>query len=184
MGPVLHRGALPGQAVATVVGAVVLAVAAAFIMLAYRSTGITVVAGYTLTAKFGRVEGIRVGSDVRLSGIKVGSVVAESLEPDTYFAVLTLNIDKNLRLPTDTAAKIETEGLVGARYVAFEPGAEEKFLQPGDQIMHTQSSINLEDLIGRYVFGGSKKKSDGGKTKTPEKSPDDAGQTGSPEDSR
>lgn len=158
---------MPPRVVETLIGALVVTVAALLIVFVYRSTGISVVEGYTVTAMFDRVEGIRVGSEVRLSGIKVGSVVAEKLEPDTYFAVLTLSIDNSVRLPADTAAKIVTEGLVGNKYVALQPGAEENLLEPGGQITHTQSSINLEDLISRYLFGGAGKRGDAHGAKSP-----------------
>lgn len=149
--------ALPAPVVEAAVGAAVIAVAALSVVFAYRSSGITAVEGYTLTARFEHVEGIRLGSDVHLSGIKVGTVVAEALEPGTYFALLTLSIDKDVKLPTDTTAKIVTGGFLGNKYVDLQPGAEEKLLGPGGRITHTQSAINLEDLLSRYIF----QKSDG-----------------------
>ncbi len=157
--------ALPTPVVEAAVGAAIIAVAALTVVFAYRSSGITVVAGYTLTARFEHVEGIRVGSDVRLSGIKIGTVVAEALEPGTYFAVLTLSIDKDVKLPTDTSAKIVTEGLLGNKYVDLQPGAEEKLLGPGGRITHTQSAINLEDLLSRYIFQKSEGRTEAGGAK-------------------
>lgn len=155
------------EALETVVGAFVLAVAALLIVFAYQSAGITVIEGYDVTASFQRVDGIRVGSDVRLSGIKVGSVVAEQLDPKTYFATLTLSIDRHVQLPLDTSAKIVTEGLMGGKYVALEPGADERMLKPGGQITHTQSSIDIQDLISRYMSGGAKEKPGEGGTQAP-----------------
>jgi len=161
------RGAIPRRAAETIIGALVVIAAALVIVFAYSRSGVSVVGGYTVTAIFDRVEGIRVGSEVRLSGIKVGSVVAEKLDPDTYAAVLTLSIAKSVSLPADTSAQILTEGLVGGRYVDLQPGAEEKFLEPGGRITHTQSAINIEDLISRYMFKGSKARDDGDRTKGP-----------------
>lgn len=155
---------MPQQVVEMMVGGLVVVIAALSIIIAYRSSGIAVVEGYTVTATFDRVEGIRIGSDVRLSGIKIGTVVAQKLEPRHYHAVLTLSVRQDIRLPVDTSAKIETEGLVGGRYVDLEPGAEEKMLQDGGQITRTQSSINLDDLLRRYLFGGAKQQ--GGRSGT------------------
>jgi len=148
------------NAIETIMGAVVLVVAAFFVVFAYSSADIGAVSGYEVTAKFDRVDGIREGTDVRMSGIKIGTVVGEKLEPDTYFAVLTLSIDPNVKLPTDTSAKIVSDGLLGNKYVALEPGADETLLKAGGEITHTQSAINLEDLVSRYIFSGSKKGQD------------------------
>jgi len=146
------------NAIETIMGGVVLLVAALFLVFAYSSADIGAVKGYEVTAKFDRVDGIRHGTDVRMSGIKVGTVVDEKLEPETYFAVLTLSLDSAVKLPIDTNAKIVTDGLLGSKYVALEPGAEEKLLQQGGEITHTQSAINIEDLVSRYIFSGSSKK--------------------------
>ena len=147
---------LPTPVVERLIGAAVVALAALIIAFVYRSSGIEAINGYTVTAKFDRIEGIRVGTDVRMSGIKIGAVLSQTLEPVTYRAVLLLGIDKSVKLPVDTAAKITTEGLVGSKYVELTAGAEDKLLRQGDQITQTQSSINLEDLINRYIPPSSK----------------------------
>lgn len=148
------------NAIETIIGAVVLVVAAVFVVFAYSSADIAAVRGYEVTAKFDRVDGVRDGTDVRLSGIKVGTVVGQVLEPDTYFAVLTFSIDNAIQLPTDTSAKIVSDGLLGGKYVALEPGADEAMLKNGGEITHTQSAINIEDLVSRYIFSTSEKKKD------------------------
>lgn len=153
-----NGGRLPTPVVERLIGAVVVALAALIIAFVYRSSGIEAINGYTITAKFDQIEGIRVGTDVRMSGIKVGAVLSQTLEPVTYRAVLLLGIDKTVKLPADTVAKITTEGLLGNKYVELEVGAEDKLLRQGDQITQTQSSINLEDLISRYVPPSSKSK--------------------------
>ncbi len=168
------------NAIETIMGAVVLVVAALFVVFAYSSADIAAVKGYQVTAKFDRADGIRNGTDVRMSGIKVGTVIHESLEPDTYFAVLKFSIDPSVKLPTDSAAKIVSDGLLGSKYVALEPGAEDKMLQPGGEITHTQSAINLEDLVSRYIFSGSSKKDkDTGKGAAPGGTPGAAPDKGS-----
>lgn len=158
----MHRNAIE-----TIMGAVVLVVAAFFIVFAYSSADIAAVKGYEVTAKFDRVDGVRQGTDVRMSGIKVGTVVAQKLEPDTYFAVLTLSVDNSVKLPADTSAKVASDGLLGNKYVALTPGADEKILAPGGEITHTQSAINLEDLVSRYIFSTPAKKD--GKGQDPDK---------------
>jgi phospholipid/cholesterol/gamma-HCH transport system substrate-binding protein len=144
----MHR-----SVVETIIGAVVLAVAGLFLYFTY-STGYQKVDGYEVTAKFNRVDGLSLGSDVRLSGITVGRVVATQLDPATYLAILHLRIDRKVKLPMDTAAKITSDGLLGGNYVALEPGGDEKMIADGGQITATQDPVNIVDLVGRFIFGG------------------------------
>jgi phospholipid/cholesterol/gamma-HCH transport system substrate-binding protein len=138
----------------TVIGAVVLAIAGLFLYFTY-STGYQKVEGYEVTAKFNRVDGIAPGSDVKLSGIKVGRVVGARLDPSSFLAILTLSVDRSIKLPEDTIAKITSDSLLGGNYVALEPGGEDKIIQPGGEIQSTQDPINISDLIGRFIFGGA-----------------------------
>ena len=140
--------------VETLIGAVVLLVAGFFLYFTY-TTGYQRVDGYEVTAKFNSVAGLTLGSDVRMSGIKVGSVVGARLDPDTYLAVLRLRIEKSIKLPTDTTAKITSDSLLGSNYVSLEPGAETKLIPENGQIQVTQDPINVVDLIGRFIFGSS-----------------------------
>jgi phospholipid/cholesterol/gamma-HCH transport system substrate-binding protein len=138
----------------TVIGAVVLAIAGLFLYFTY-STGYQKVEGYDVIAKFNRVDGISLGSDVRLSGIKVGRVVGTRLDPTSFLAILTLRVDHSIKLPVDTIAKITSDSLLGGNYVAIEPGGEDKTIPPGGQIQSTQDPVNIGDLIGRFIFGGT-----------------------------
>ena len=138
----------------TLIGAVVLIVAGMFLYFTY-TTGYQKVEGYDVTAKFNSVAGLTLGSDVRMSGIKVGSVVAARLDPDSYLAVLKLRIESSIKLPTDTTAKITADSLLGSNYVALEPGADDKMIPPDGQIQVTQDPINVVDLIGRFIFGSA-----------------------------
>jgi phospholipid/cholesterol/gamma-HCH transport system substrate-binding protein len=138
----------------TVIGAVVLAIAGLFLYFTY-STGYQKVEGYEVTAKFNRVDGIAPGSDVKLSGIKVGRVVGARLDPSSFLAILTLSVDRSIKLPEDTIAKITSDSLLGGNYVALEPGGEDKIIPPGGEIQSTQDPINISDLIGRFIFGGT-----------------------------
>lgn len=145
----MHRSAIE-----TVIGAVVLIVAAMFLYFTYN-TGYQRVEGYDVTAKFNRVDGLGLGSDVKLSGIKVGRVVEAKLDPKTYLAVVDMRIDKSVKLPVDTTARITSDSLLGSNYVALEPGAEDKLIPDGGQIVATQDPVNLMDLVARYIFGSA-----------------------------
>jgi phospholipid/cholesterol/gamma-HCH transport system substrate-binding protein len=140
------------NAVETVMGAVVLVAAALFLYFAYTTSQLRAISGYDLTARFNRVEGLRDGSDVRISGIKVGSVVSQELDPKTFVAMVRLSIEPSIKLPVDTVATITSSGLFGDNYVALEPGNEDAMISPGGQIQHTQSPMNLQSLIGQYIF--------------------------------
>ncbi len=140
--------------VETVLGAVVLVVALGFLAYAYTTSDVADPGGYRLTASFTNIDGIQVGSEVRVSGIKVGEVVAQRLDPQTYQAVLEFSVAPDLEMPSDSSARIVSEGLLGGRYLELQPGAEMTMLEPGEEIGFTQSAISLEDLIGRFVFSG------------------------------
>lgn len=136
----------------SIMGAVVLLVAAYFLVFAYTSAHDRQVDGYRLSANFLKVGGLRVGSDVRISGIKVGSVVDQRLDQETYEAVLTLNVRTDIRLPSDTVASIATQGLMGDKYIRLEPGAMGERLKDGDAIKNTRDYKSLEDTVGEFIF--------------------------------
>lgn len=136
----------------TIMGAVVIAVAVFFFVFAYTTADIETVPGYQVTAKFDRVDGINPGSDVRMSGIKIGTVTAQVLDHDDYLAKVTLSIDHNVKLPVDTSASITADGLLGSKYLNLSPGAEEEMLKPGGEIEHTQGSIDMFAIIGKLIF--------------------------------
>jgi phospholipid/cholesterol/gamma-HCH transport system substrate-binding protein len=135
-----------------VAGALVLAVAAVFLFYAITHSGRSLTQGYTLTAKFDRIDGLPQGADVRLSGVKIGSVVDQRIDRETYLAVVTMQIDPGIQLPVDTSAEITSEGLLGGRYIALVPGGSDRMLPPGGVIEATQSAISLEALLGRFIF--------------------------------
>ena len=146
----------------TVMGGVVLIVAAIFVGIAFRSGTVTTPAGYQVTAEFDDASGMGPGSEVRMSGVKIGTVHSQELDPETYFAVVTLNISESIKLPRDTSARIIADGLLGSNFIALEPGGDEEMIPPGGEITFTQGSINVVDLLGRFIFsaaavGGDKK---------------------------
>jgi phospholipid/cholesterol/gamma-HCH transport system substrate-binding protein len=142
------------SAVETAIGAVVLAVAAGFIVYAAQFADISGGGSYELTAKFRKAEGLGVGGDVRISGVKVGAVRAMGLDPETFEARVTLAIQNGVMLPEDSAATIASDGLLGGAHVAIQPGGAEFTIEPGGEITITQSSISILDLIGRAISGG------------------------------
>jgi phospholipid/cholesterol/gamma-HCH transport system substrate-binding protein len=141
------------NAVETVMGAVVLVVAAVFLFFAYTTSQVRAVSGYEVTANFDRVEGLRDGGDVRISGIRVGSIVSQTLDTKSYVAVVKMSIDPAVKLPTDSVATIASSGLLGDKYLSIVPGAEDEFIKPGGTIEHTTPPISLESLIGQFIYG-------------------------------
>ncbi len=139
----------------TIMGAVVLVVAAAFIVIAFSSGEVSRVSGYEVVAEFDDATGVAAGSDVRMAGVKVGSVSSLDLDSKTYFANVTMSIDESVQLPSDTSARILSDGLLGNTYVALEPGGSTDNLADGGRIEYTQGAVNLVDLLGRFVFGAA-----------------------------
>jgi phospholipid/cholesterol/gamma-HCH transport system substrate-binding protein len=139
----------------TAVGALVIAIALGFFIFMYSTTGVGKGSGgYHLTAKFKNVEGINVGSDVRMSGIKIGSVTSQTLDNKSYDAVLTFAIDPAIKLPDDSTAKITSEGLLGGKFIALEPGGSETLLSDGGTITYTQGALDLWALVSDlHVLG-------------------------------
>lgn len=139
----------------TVMGGVVLVVAAGFIFLAFQSGTVRNGSGYHLRAEFDNASGLSPGADVRMSGVKIGVVTSQKLDPNTFFAVVGMTIQDDVKLPKDTSARILADGLLGANFVSLEPGGDEADLKDGDQITFTQGSINVVDLIGRFIFSAA-----------------------------
>ncbi|MBP2230156.1 outer membrane lipid asymmetry maintenance protein MlaD [Azospirillum agricola] len=136
----------------TVLGGVVLAAAAVFLAFAYKSADLRKVQGYELTANFSSITGLQSGADVRISGVKVGSVSALTLDPKSYQAVVHLSLDNTVKLPKDTAAVIASESLLGGKFLSLEPGGDPDTIQPNGRIEYTQSTPGLEQLLGQVIF--------------------------------
>jgi phospholipid/cholesterol/gamma-HCH transport system substrate-binding protein len=144
--------------VETLIGAVVIAVGVAFFIFAYSSTGSAPISGYDVVAKFNRADGVNIGTDVRLSGIKVGTVADMSLDPMTYNAVLTLALESNVKLPDDSSVRITSDGLLGNQYLSIEPGGSQMPIPPGGEIENTQGSIDLLGLLSKAMFSAGESK--------------------------
>lgn len=136
-------------------GGAVLAVAAGFLVYAGQvgGVGIGTSDAATYSASFRSAEGIGIGTDVRLAGVKVGSVVNMALDPATFRAETKFNIDNQIKLPDDTAIVISSEGLLGGSFVELLPGGSPFNLEPGSEIEDTQSSVSIVQLLLKFVSG-------------------------------
>jgi len=139
--------------VESVLGAIVLAVAIGFFVWAYARAEVGDPGGYTLLAKFDRIDGIEPGGPVRISGIRVGQILSMELDPATYRAEVRFSVGNDIELPADSSAQIVSASLLGGKYLAIVPGGDEVMLEEGGEIQFTQSSVNFEDLIGQFIFG-------------------------------
>lgn len=137
------------------VGAVVLAVAVGFLIYLLQATGLGVGGDrYNLTASFRSAEGISVGTEVRLAGVKVGSVSAVSLDAQTYRAITEISVDKDVLIPDDSAVIVAAEGLLGGNFVEIIPGGSPFNVEEGGEIVDTQGSVSLINLLLKFVAGG------------------------------
>jgi phospholipid/cholesterol/gamma-HCH transport system substrate-binding protein len=137
-------------------GAAVLAVALGFTF--YAAQGSSLMRGaesYPLKASFRSVEGVSVGTDVRLAGVKVGTVTDLKLNPETFFADATISMRKDVLLPTDSSILISSEGLLGGNFVEVQPGGALENLEPGGEIEDTQGAVSLITLLLKFAGGGS-----------------------------
>jgi phospholipid/cholesterol/gamma-HCH transport system substrate-binding protein len=150
------------KTVETLVGAVVVAAAIFFFIFAYNKSDVARVSGYNLTGSFSSVGSLKPGDEVRLSGIKVGSVTDLRLDPKYFQAIVTMSIDNNINLPDDTSANISADGLLGGTFVSLQPGFSDETLANGDEIAMTQGAVNIMDLISRALFGGVSQTGEGG----------------------
>jgi len=133
-------------------GAAVLAAAAGFLVYAGLNTGRSGGSGTQLSAQFDNIGSITSGSDVRIGGVKVGSVLGASIDPKTFRATLRFTVQSTIQLPDDTSAAISTGGLLGSSVLSVSPGGSDKVLGEGGIIRDTQSAANLEDLLGKFIF--------------------------------
>lgn len=136
------------------VGGLVLATALGFGFYVLQSTGMSGSSGsYPLTASFRSAEGVSVGTDIRLAGVKVGTISQMALNPETFRADATLSVQENIQIPNDSAIAITSEGLLGGNFVEVIPGASYDYLAAGDEIIDTQGSVSLVSLLMKFVSG-------------------------------
>lgn len=133
-------------------GSLVLLATAGFIAYAAGHTGRSDAGGTRLVAQFDNVGSIGPGADVKIAGVKVGSVTGSSIDPATFQAKLTFTVESDIKVPADSSATISTGGLLGGAFVTVSPGGSDKTLTDGQAVGITQSATNLEDLLGKFIF--------------------------------
>jgi len=137
-----------------ILGGVVLAAAVGFFAFAAQSTGLSGGQdGYELQASFRSIEGVSLGSDVRLAGVKVGTVTGLELDPQTFRATTTFEVNEGIEIPDDSAVVISSEGLLGGSFVEIMPGGSPFALDPGSEIEDTQGAVSLVSLLLKFVAG-------------------------------
>lgn len=141
----------------TIVGVFVLLVSVWFFQYVYNKSKWSDVNAYLISAHFSRADGLSEGVDVKISGVPVGKITKITLQD--FIAVVTFTVDKSIALPKDTTAKVASDGLFGGKYMSLDPGIEEQTLKGGDSIKRTISAINIESLIGKFLFSKDEKKS-------------------------
>lgn len=138
--------------VETIMGILVLITAALFCYFAYNVSDLQVVKGYNVTAKFLKVGGLNVGSDIRINGIKIGTVVSQKLDDTDYTADVVMSLASDIKLPVDSTASIAADGLMGNKFIKIDPGHAEEFLKDGDVLKNTKDFKTIEDLVGEVIF--------------------------------
>ncbi len=142
--------------VETLTGFLVIAVALFFLTYAYvGKNNKENYDGTVYNVNFERVDGLAVGGDVKISGLRVGSVLSAEIDEKTYQAKVKLEVDKDIKIPDDSTAEIISAGLLGDKYIAIVPGGSEKNLKKGEDIRFSQPSISIEALVGKFMFGSS-----------------------------
>jgi len=136
------------------VGLFVLAGIASTAYLAVRLGDLTVFAedGYELTARFRSISGLKEGAVIEIAGVRVGTVSKIKLDPDDYDAVVHLALNPDVQVQDDAIASIRSTGIIGEKYINIAPGGSDTLLQAGQEIAETESSVSLEELIGKYIF--------------------------------
>ncbi len=154
--------------VETLIGAAVIAIAAVFFLFAYQTSGKTQASGsYRLNAEFDNAEGVSVGTDVRAAGVKIGSVVDFTLNPENFQANVVMEIDPKIKLTDDATAKVTAEGLLGSKFISLEQGGAETILADGGTISNTQGAVDIWSLISEAMFANKGNPAGGGTGETP-----------------
>jgi phospholipid/cholesterol/gamma-HCH transport system substrate-binding protein len=132
-------------------GTLVLIIFVMFIVYAFTGTGIAGREGYPVIAQFGQVDGLSVGSQVTIAGLSVGKVTRLDLDPNGLRPVVTMIIDQGIKLPTDSSARVATDGLLGPKFIKIDPGGDEENIAPGGRIEYVQDAVIVERLLQKIV---------------------------------
>ena len=150
------KGVQQNNIAETLLGAVVVAVALGFLAFTYLRTGSGSLSGYEVLARLPKVDGLGIGTDVRVSGIKVGSISDLVLDPNNYLVTVHMNVRSDIKLPTDSSMMITSSGILGSSYLSITPGGDDKMIASGGYIENTQAAnaTDLMSLAGRVMGGG------------------------------
>ena len=163
---------MKNSTVETLIGAAVIVIAFGFFIFAYNTSDeVNKAGGYQLTAEFDNIEGVNIGTDIRMAGIKIGTVTAQSLNPENYQALVTMSISPTVKLTDDTSAKVTSEGLLGSKFIALEAGGSDTQLAEGGVIAYTQGAVDIWSLISQAMFDKSGAKAPETEPKAPEVEP-------------
>lgn len=108
--------------------------------------------GYTLTARFSSISGLREGAVIEGAGVRIGTVSGIDFDPESFEAIVTLRINQGVPVQEDAIAAVRTQGIIGEKYINIIPGGFEELLTDGQEIYETESAISLEELVSRYIF--------------------------------
>lgn len=139
----------------TLIGAVVIAVAVGFLAFAYLRTGSGSLSGYEVKARLPKADGLSVGTDVRLAGIKIGTVTDLTLDPKSYLVTVHMSVRDDIKLPVDSSVLVTQAGFLGGQYLSITPGGEDKMMAPGAFFENAQGSIDVMGLVNRFTSGGA-----------------------------
>lgn len=136
-----------------IIGSLILLLCGLFFTHIVKSNNIVKQEKYkdVLYAKFNDIEGIKVGTEVKIAGMRVGVVEDTKLDKDTFQVNVKINVAENLNIPSDSTLSVSSSGLLGGKYLNIKPGVDEEFLKSGSYFSSTQSSMNIEDLVGKVV---------------------------------
>jgi phospholipid/cholesterol/gamma-HCH transport system substrate-binding protein len=151
-------GAIRSNAAEALIGALVVAVAVLFLAFAYMRTGSGSLSGYEINVRLAKADGLAIGTDVRVSGIKVGSVSDLTLDPRTFLVTVHMSIRDDIKIPTDSSVLVTSAGLLGSQYLSITPGGDDTVLPPGGTIANAQGSVDVMSLVGRFMGEGGASK--------------------------
>jgi phospholipid/cholesterol/gamma-HCH transport system substrate-binding protein len=135
-----------------IIGALVITLSIVFLYFGFSSIKLNKSDNYNISALFNRIDGIKIGSDIRMSGIKIGTVSKQELDNTSFEAKVSMSIDSKILIPDDSSAKITSDGLLGGNYISIEPGGSDIFLSNDEEIFFTQGSVDLIGLVGEALF--------------------------------
>lgn len=137
----------------TIIGAIVVAVAIGFLVFTYTRTGSGSLSGYEVNARMPKVDGLGIGTDVRLAGIKIGTVTDLSLDPKTYLVTVHMNVRDDIKIPTDSSVMVTSSGFLGSQYLSITPGGDSQMMASGAFFESAQGSIDVMGLVNRFATG-------------------------------